>query len=131
MKRSTKLLTAIAMAASLTGAALAASTPTTPGSGNYPEDVRAASIKLPRGVKKGEFARLAKISQTQAEAAALAVLPGEVVRAKLDDENGYLIWQVDVRHAQGMAEVKVDAGNGQVLAIDHDADDEPRPARKR
>ncbi len=134
MKRSTKRLTTIVVAASLAGgAALATSTPATNGGGDYPCEVRTASIKLPRGAKKGDLVRLAKVSKTQAEAVALAALPGEVVRAKLDDENGYLIWQVDVRQAQGVAEVKVDAGNGQVVAIDHDEDDEDaaKPAGKR
>lgn len=65
----------------------------------------------------------AKVSQADAEQAALAAVPGKVTASELGNENGSLIWEVDVTKADGSsAEVKVDAGNGDVLA--QEADDE-------
>lgn len=59
---------------------------------------------------------LAKISQSDAEKAALAKVPGTVIKTSLDNENGYLVYSVEVKDAQGKVfDVKVDAGNGTVL----------------
>lgn len=119
MKRTTRTLTILSLVAALgTGAAFAT------GAVKFPDEVKTSSIQLPRGVKKAQLATYAKIDQRQAEAAALAALPGEVVKAKLDNEEGYLVWQIDIKHAQGVTEVAVDAGNGQVLAMEHEEDDD-------
>ncbi|BAL80272.1 PepSY domain-containing protein [Caldisericum exile] len=62
---------------------------------------------------------LAKISQSDAEKAALAKVPGTVIKTTLDNENGYLVYAVEVKDAQGKVfDVKVDAGNGTVLATE-------------
>lgn len=59
---------------------------------------------------------LAKITQDQARQAALQANPGTAVKqAELGDENGSLIYDVELPN--GM-DVKVDAGNGQVLATE-------------
>lgn len=67
-----------------------------------------------------EGARLskdAKVSQSEAEAAALRAVPGKATASELGNENGSLIWEVDVQKPDGSSgEVKVDAGNGTVLA---------------
>lgn len=54
---------------------------------------------------------LAKITPQQAQQAASAAQPGQVSGVKLEDENGSLVYAVKI----GQNEVKVDAGNGQVL----------------
>lgn len=59
---------------------------------------------------------LAKITPDQAKAAALAVTAGTVTKVDLDDENGNVVYGVEVMTRTGTVEVKVDAGNGQVLA---------------
>lgn len=65
----------------------------------------------------------ATISQDEAKKAALEAVPGTVGSAELGDENGSLIWEVDITKADGSSvEVKVDAGNGKVLA--QEADDQ-------
>jgi len=51
-------------------------------------------------------------------------MPGQVVKAKLDDEDGYLVWQIDVKHAKGTTEIAVDAGNAKVLAAEAEEDDD-------
>ena len=120
MKRNTKILAAVTLVASL-----AAGTAFATGAIKLPDEVKSSSIKLPRGVEsQAEFAKHAKISQQQAEAAALAVQPGQVVKAKLDNENGYLVWQIDVKHGRGTTEIAVDAGNSKVLAAEAEEDDD-------
>lgn len=119
MKSSTRALTVVTLIATLgTGAALAS------GVVEFPDEVRSSSVKLPRGAKKSELPRYAKIDRQQAEAAALAVFPGQVVKAKLDNEDGYLVWQIDIKHANGVTEVAVDAGNGQVLTMKAEEEDD-------
>lgn len=120
MKRNAKILTAVTLVASL-----AAGTAFATGALKLPDEVKSSSIKLPRAVEsQAEFAKHAKVSQQQAEAAALAVQPGQVVKAKLDDEEGYLVWQIDVKHDRGTTEIAVDAGNSKVLAAEAEEDDD-------
>lgn len=120
MKRNAKTLTAVTLVASL-----AAGTAFATGALKLPDEVKSSSIKLPRAVEsQAEFAKHAKVSQQQAEAAALAVQPGQVVKAKLDDEEGYLVWQIDVKHDRGTTEIAVDAGNSKVLAAEAEEDDD-------
>lgn len=123
MKRNAKILTAFTLVAVLgTGAALATGKAA---SYNLPKEIKSASIQVPENTEtQADLARLARISQQEAEAAALAVQPGKVVKAKLDDEDGYLVWQIDVKHAKGTTEFAIDAGNAKVLAADADEDDD-------
>ncbi len=59
---------------------------------------------------------LAKIDRSQAKRSALKEVPGTVIDAELGNENGYVVWEVEVDADDGSyREVKVDAGNGQVL----------------
>lgn len=70
------------------------------------------------------LASLATVSQTDAEAAALATVSGEVVKSELDNENGFAVWSVEIRDAAGsVQDVKVDAGNAAVLGTDSGEDD--------
>lgn len=120
MKRNAKILAAVTLVASL-----AAGTAFATGALKLPDEVKSSSIKLPRGVEsQAEFAKHAKVSQQQAEAAALKVQPGQVVKAKLDDEDGYLVWQIDVKHDRGTTEIAVDAGNSEVLAAEAEEEDD-------
>jgi uncharacterized membrane protein YkoI len=66
------------------------------------------------------LAKLAKISEADARNAATAKFPGATVqKATLGDENGSLIWEIKLTDASGAAqEVKVDAGNAAVLAVE-------------
>ena len=61
---------------------------------------------------------LATISASDAEQAALAANPGATVNSsELGNENGSVVYEVDLTDANGAdLEVKVDAGNGAVLA---------------
>ncbi|AKX94260.1 PepSY domain-containing protein [Neomoorella thermoacetica] len=63
----------------------------------------------------------AKITADAAKSAALKAVPGTVKKVALDNENGNLVYSVEIQAASGSIDVKVDAGNGQVLAQDQDS----------
>ena len=122
MQRTATLLSALSLIAAVgTGAALASSKTS---HNSLPDEVTSASIKVPKNTRtQAGFAKLARVTQQQAETAALAVQPGQIVQAKLVDEDGYLVWQIGVKHAKGTTEFAVDAGNGKVLAAEAEDDD--------
>lgn len=122
MQRTTRIISALTIVTALgAGAAIAANQ----ASGyKLPDEVKSASIKVPEDTEsQADFAKLARVGQQEAEAAALAVQPGQVVQAKLDDEDGYLVWQIDVKHDKGTTEIAVDAGNSKVLAAEAEEND--------
>ena len=62
---------------------------------------------------------LAKVTADQAKAAALAAVPGTAATPQLENENGNVVWAVEVTGADGkVTDVKVDAGDGKVLQQD-------------
>ena len=69
------------------------------------------------------FQRFAKVTANEAEAAAIAAnLGATVVETELDNENGVLVYSVELSNGN---DVKVDAGNGQILHTESDdVDDE-------
>jgi hypothetical protein len=70
------------------------------------------------------FAQMAKIPMNSAINAALKQIPGKVLRAELENENGYLVYGVEIVKAdQQIVDVKVDAGNGRILRTDKDRHD--------
>ena len=68
------------------------------------------------------LAGLVTITSDQAMAAALAAVPGTVVQVELDNENGSVVYSVEVDTGNGIVDVKVDAGNGTILHQDADND---------
>ena len=64
------------------------------------------------------YQSLARITAEQARSAALAKVPGTVVGATLENEDGNLVYGVAVRTTAGERDVKVDAGNGSVLHVE-------------
>jgi hypothetical protein len=74
-----------------------------------------------------ELQKLAKIDQSTAENSALQAVPGTVKDAKLDNENGSVIYEVVVAGDDGQTHhVKVDAGSGEVLPQDVGEENESR-----
>lgn len=61
--------------------------------------------------KANKLQTLAKITAKQAQRSAEASVGGKASSVKLENENGNLIYAVEI----GQQEVKVDAGNGKVL----------------
>jgi len=75
------------------------------------------SIKVQN--EKVGFAEMAKISLDSAVNAALQAVPGQVLGTELENENGYLVYGVEILKAdRQIADVKVDAGYGKILKID-------------
>jgi uncharacterized membrane protein YkoI len=65
---------------------------------------------------------MAAISSAEAEAAAVAANPGTtVVKTELDNENGVVVYSVEL--SNGM-DVKVDAGNGEILYTEQAGSDD-------
>ncbi|MFN8124111.1 MAG: PepSY domain-containing protein [Thermoleophilia bacterium] len=70
------------------------------------------------------LSKVATVSRAQAEQAALGKTPGTVTEASLGDENGTVIWEVNVKASSGGDhEVKVDAKTGAVLQVQSDTQD--------
>lgn len=58
------------------------------------------------------LATLATVSEQEATKAATDLVPGTISSIQLDDEDGYVVWQIDITKADGtMVEVLVDAGD--------------------
>ncbi len=77
-----------------------------------------------RNVDEVGFVDLAKTSLDSAVKAAITAVPGKVLKAELENENGYLVYGVEVAKAdRQIADVKIDAGNGKVLKIETEQKD--------
>ncbi len=123
MKANSPMLALITLATAL-GSTLAAAAPDT--TYRLPHEVKTGSIRVTENSQEDQASllKLARITRQQAESAALAVQPGKVVKTRLDDEEGYLVWQIDVRHDNRSTEFSVDAGNGKVIAAEAEEDDD-------
>jgi uncharacterized membrane protein YkoI len=70
---------------------------------------------------EAEFPSMAKVSMDQAVQNALASVQGRVLKAELEDEDGFLVYGVEVVTAdKSITEVMVDAGTGKVMAMEQD-----------
>lgn len=87
----------------------------------------AGSITAPEDATDQQLAALATISADQAKAAALndpTVAGGTVTSVSLDDENGNLVYSVEIAKGSTSYDVKVDAGTGGLLFIDQGIENE-------
>jgi uncharacterized membrane protein YkoI len=88
------------------------------------EDKYVKEAKDDEAQESKELAKYAKITPEDAKKSALAEVPGKVVKVSLDNENGYVVYSVEIATDTGVKDVKVDAGNGHVLYIDSNEDTE-------
>lgn len=88
------------------------------GSIQLPADPQGTEV--PDAQEEAQYRSLAKITPQQAQQAAQAVVPGTVSSVKLEDQDGSLVYAVVI----GQTEVAVDAGNGQVLRQEANAQDQ-------
>lgn len=73
------------------------------------------------GTVPASRASAALVTVDDARAAALVAVPGAaVIEADLDEDDGFLVYEVDLAHDRHEIEVLVDAGTGDVLCIDRD-----------
>jgi hypothetical protein len=67
---------------------------------------------------------LAKITPDQAKAAAVAVVPGNATKVELENEDGNVVYAVEVTGTDGkQTDLKIDAGNGAVLSKESESGD--------
>lgn len=87
----------------------------------------AGTIKAPAENKSdaAALAKLATVTEQEATKAATDLVPGTISKIALDDEDGFVVWEVDITTADGtMVEVLVDAGNvGNTAQESEDADE--------
>jgi len=81
-----------------------------------------SSIKIPSEQK--QLAGLSKISLVDAINFALKNVKGNAIKAELDDEDGYLMYSVEVADNKNTIELKIDPSNGKVLKKEIQKDDE-------
>ena len=92
--------------------------------GVYAQQEKSTGSLSIKGDDEGGYAAMAKISIESAMNEALKAVPGKVVRTELENENGFLVYGVEIARAdRQMADVKVDAGNGKVLKIETDPEE--------
>ncbi len=77
------------------------------------------SIKITND-NEANYANLSKVTLDQAIASALKAQPGKIIKAELENEDGYLVWGVEIASNNQINEVKVDAGNAKVLKTEKD-----------
>lgn len=81
------------------------------------------SISVAENTSDQALAGMAKITASDAEKAALAKFPGAtVLKTQIESENGVLVYAVELQTARGVKNVKVDAGNAQILCTDNGGD---------
>lgn len=80
---------------------------------------------IPVRVAEADFPSLARVTLDEAIQQALVAVPGQVLGVQLEEENGFLVYEVEVVNAdRAVVDVEVDAGSGEVLAIDQDNDED-------
>jgi uncharacterized membrane protein YkoI len=68
--------------------------------------------------------RLATVDAGAARTAALSTARGSVTETELENEDGNVVWKVEIRNAAGLeTKVYVDAGNAKVLASETEHED--------
>ncbi len=87
-------------------------------------DVHEGDAKVLESEESAQLAHLAKITPEDAKAIALKKVGGEIKKVELDDENGNVVYSVEMIKDQKELDVKVDAGNGKILSIDAGTDNE-------
>jgi hypothetical protein len=140
MKKLHATVIAVAVGGALTGSAVYAFADNA-GSGSQPfegivvEDVVAVE-QLPSEVQQGSIkvgeaneqamAGMARLGALDAINIATKAAPGKLTELQLDEESGYLIWEVTELGQDGQeVQLKLDAGNGRLLAAevgDHQED---------
>lgn len=83
----------------------------------------AGSIQITNEEEAG-FASMARVSMDSAINAALKEVQGKVLRAELENENGYLVYGIEIaKTGHQIVDVKVDAGDGKILKVRNDQKD--------
>jgi len=86
-------------------------------------DVLGGAIRIDKQVE-ADFPAMARISSVRAEQTALAAVRGKVLKMELENEDGLLVYSVEVvTPSKTIMDVMVNAGSGKVLAMEQDCAD--------
>lgn len=95
----------------------------------------AASPALASDDEDGRAAAQADVSLNEAAAIAEGEVPGKTVEAELDDEDGRLVYEIEVAAEDGVTEIHVDAHDGSIVGREpeegDDDEDDDRDAASR
>lgn len=84
-----------------------------------PEDVKLGSIQVDEDVSEEQLSKLASISIRRAITVAHQTIQGKIIKATLNEAEGFLVWEVEVVHgAIPVIVLKIDAGDGKLLAAE-------------
>jgi hypothetical protein len=72
-------------------------------------------LASPAGLHAKDQRQKPKLSMDQAQKIALEKEPGKIESRELEKEHGQLIYSFDIRAANGLHEVNIDAMNGNVI----------------
>jgi hypothetical protein len=112
-QRALEMVVTAGIALAVSGPALAQGTPQTD---RTRQPTYACTINVPQDADDASLARRAKITLAQATRAAQTAVSGTALRAGLDNENGCLVYSVEIHSADGkIHDVKIDAGTAAVL----------------
>ena len=86
------------------------------------KEVTNGSIRVQQ--EESAYPGLASITLEQAKDVALSNIQGEVLKIKLEEENGFLVYGVEIVTPEKIiTDIKIDAGNGDILLVEKDTPD--------
>jgi uncharacterized membrane protein YkoI len=113
-KMATTFITAIALA-SIVQAGMSFA-------GDNGKEVTNGSIRVQQ--EESAYPSLAQITLGQAKDVALSNVQGEVLKIELEEENGFLVYGVEIVTPEKIiTDIKIDAGNGDILLVEKDTPD--------
>ena len=86
----------------------------------YSKNSTTLDSEIPEDSENVVLAKYTKITEEEAKNIALSKVPGKVVKVELENEDGYVVYGVEISTSNGIKDVKVDAENGKILKIDGD-----------
>ncbi|MUV37006.1 uncharacterized protein JNUCC1_00812 [Lentibacillus sp. JNUCC-1] len=89
------------------------------------DDGRDDDDELSDQEEQAQLKKEAELTSEESETIALKEVKGDVIENELDDENGTVVYSLEIRDDQGVEhEVEVDAKTGDVLKVEKDDDDD-------
>lgn len=90
--------------------------------GDNGKEVISGTIRVQQ--EESAYPGLAQITVEQAKDIALSNIQGEVLKIELEEENGFLVYGVEIVTPEKIiTDIKIDAGNGDILLVEKDTPD--------
>jgi hypothetical protein len=79
-----------------------------------------------------DYPHLAHITMNDAEEIAITHTKGDIIKIGFEEENGFLVYEVQIATPQRtLTEVTIDAGNGKILSIEENEQDDDEESNCR